>query len=77
MSNEFFSTSLATKVVVCRLRTRSQYEPDGTFNLTYRGDEGSVESVVGVSEQHARLSDARVAYQQQLEQEVVGLFGNR
>lgn len=39
--------------------------------LTYGGDEGGVEGVVGEAEEHAGLPHARVPDEQQLEQQVV------
>ena len=42
--------------------------------LTYGGNEGCVEGVVGEAEQHTGLPHARVSDQKQLEQQVVRLL---
>lgn len=44
--------------------------------LTYGGDEGGVESVIGKSEQHAGLAHTGVSYQEQLEEQVVRLLSH-
>lgn len=42
--------------------------------LTNGGDEGGVEGIVGEAEEHAGLADARVADQQQFEEQVIGFL---
>lgn len=47
---------------------------DSGVILTYSGDKGGVEGVIGESEQHAGLSHPRIADQQQFKEQIIGLL---
>ena len=56
--------------------TKGNLTPIASVDLTNGGDKRGVESVISISEQHARFPHSRVANQKQLEQQVVGFLWN-